>query len=68
MQFVQALILIAVLVASLWLLAAEGLVSALVFLVFGLVVAGVFGFALQLGGAVGGFLDRFIRRHSRPDR
>lgn len=68
MQFVQAIILAAAIAASLWLLVAEGFISALVFFVFGLVVAGVFGFALELGGAVGGFIDRFIRRHSRSDR
>lgn len=68
MQFVQALILLAVLGASLFLLAAEGFVSAAIFFVFGIIVAGAFGFALQIGGAAGGFVDRFIRRHSRPDR
>lgn len=64
MQFVQALILMAVIAASFWLLAAEGFISALVFFIFGLAVAGIVGFALQLGDAAGGFIDRFIRRHS----
>jgi len=68
MQFVQALILLAVIAASLWLLTAEGIVAAAVFFVFGLVVAGAIGFALQLGAAAGGFVDRFIRRHHRPGR
>lgn len=68
MRVVPALILTAALAASLWLWAAEGFVSALVFFIFGLIVAGVFAFALQLGDAAGGFIDRFIRRHGRQDR
>lgn len=68
MQFVQTAILLAVAAASLWLLAVEGFVSAAIFFIFGLIVAGAFGFALQVGGAAGGFIDRLIRRHSRPDR
>lgn len=68
MRIVPAVIIVFALVASLWLWAAEGFVSGIVFFVFGLIVAGIFGFALELGGAAGGFIDRFIRRHSRPDR
>jgi hypothetical protein len=65
MRFVQAVILAMVIAASLWLLAQEGVVSAIAFFLFGIVVAGAFGFALQIGDAAGGFIDRFIRRHSR---
>ncbi len=68
MQFVQGVLVLAVIAASLWLWAAEGFVSAAIFFVFGLIVVGALGFALQLGDAAGGFIDRFIRRHGRPDR
>lgn len=65
MQFVQGMLVLAVVAASLWLLAAEGFVSAAIFFVFGLAVAGALGFALQIGVAAGGFIDRFIRHFGR---
>ncbi|MCX8085948.1 MAG: hypothetical protein N3C63_03495 [Rhodocyclaceae bacterium] len=68
MRVVPASILTAALAASLWLWAMEGFVPALAFFIFGLIIAGVFAFALQLGDAAGGFIDRFIRRHGHPDR
>lgn len=60
MQFVQAALLIADVAASLWLWREEGLISALVFFIFGLVIMGVFVFALQLGAAAARFIDRFL--------
>lgn len=68
MKVAQAIVLILFASASLWLMSAEGFVSAALFFVFGIVLVGLFGFVLELGGAVGGFIDRFIRRHGRPDR
>ncbi|MGK0673315.1 MAG: hypothetical protein ABWU16_01475 [Halothiobacillaceae bacterium] len=65
MQYLQAVILTILLSASLWLWAIEGFVSAIIFFLFGLVIVGAMGFALQIGEAVGGFIDRFIRRHGR---
>ncbi len=64
MRFTQGIFLLFI-AASLWLWVVEGFVSALLFCVFGLIVVGALGFALQIGDAIGSFADRFIRRHSR---
>jgi|GEM_PF-5050693 hypothetical protein len=61
----QSVLLILLIAACVWLAFAESIVSALVFFVFGLVVIGGLSFMLELGGAVGGFVDHFIRRFGR---
>jgi len=61
----QSVLLVLLMAACVWLAFAESIVSALVFFVFGLVVIGGLSFMLDLGDAIGGRIDQFIRRYGR---
>lgn len=65
MRWVQAFLPVFSHAASLWAWVAEGFVASVICFLFGLVVAGVLGFALEIGAAAGDLLDRVIRRGRR---
>ncbi|MDM7463811.1 MAG: hypothetical protein P3W95_009205 [Tepidimonas taiwanensis] len=58
----RAALAFGILSASLWLWRVEGFVSGLLFFVLGLAITGALIFMLDLGAAVGGSVDAFVRR------